>query len=238
MKPPILYERDIERRAEEVLTAYEHRTGKPIQPPVPIEKVALQVLDLPLEWDPLPLLAGGRAAVSKLRQPRFGIPATIVLNADLAETMFRECPGLEQTAVGHECGHGAFHLDRGRVHQLDLGFDTEGDFVSDAASLDNPLDEVIGRRGPVADDWWREWQAHTFMRFVLMPRRLLLPQLAEGGYRNWRGRNGLYDLRDCFGVTISALTVHLAKLRIARVDKEGHIHDLAPLARGQGVFGA
>jgi len=238
MKPPILSETDIEQRALDILAAYEQRTGKTIVLPVPIEKVSLQVLDLPVEYDVLPALPGDRAIVSKLRQPRFGLPATIVLNSDLTETLFSESPGLENTAIAHEAGHGLFHLDRGRVQQLDLGFGTGDDFVSDAVNLDDPFTEVLGRRGPVGDDWWREWQAHTFMRYVLMPRRLLLPLIAEGGYRSWRGRNGLYELRDRCGVTISALIVHLHKLGIARVDQDRRIHDLASLAQGQYAFRA
>jgi len=237
MKVPILSAKQIERQTEEILDGYTQQTGKPVALPVPIEKVAHQVLDLAVEWAPLPALPG-RRAISKLTQPRFGEPARILLNVDLLETIFRDCPGLEQTAIAHESGHGVFHLDHGRQFQLDLGLGAADDFISDETSLTTKLAVALGMRGPVGDDSWREWQAHTFMRHILMPRRLLLPLLEGGGYLRWSGPGGLYELREQCGVTISALVVHLTKLGYIFVDDRSQIHDLSPLARGQRAFSA
>lgn len=245
MKPAYLSSDDIEARAEHLLAEYERRARRPLPYPVPIERIVNRVLDLPVLWAPIPA-CNGREIVSKITQPTLDSPSHIVLNEDLLPTKFRDCPGLEQTALAHEAGHAVFHIEHGRRQQLGLGLTVAEDdvaFASEAHGLTDGFAEavergVIAARGPIGDDWWREWQAHTFMRFVLMPQRLLLPVIAEGGYQSWSGRNGLYDLRQRFGVTISTLTVHLEKLRIARVDKEGKIHDLAPLAAGQRSLSA
>jgi hypothetical protein len=229
VKPPILSERDIEARAGEILGEYTRRTGKAIAVPVPIEKVLLQVLDIGVEWEPIPP-RGERQIVSKFVQPTRSVGPRIVLNKNLLDSTFAECPGLEQTAVAHETGHALFHLERGRPYQLDLALDLCDDFVSDAESFTSRLARALERVGPLGDDWWREWQAHTFMRYSLMPRVLLEPLLTDGSYRTWPG---LYSLRDRLNVTISALRVHLAKLGIVRVDSEGRIHDLTPHASGQ-----
>lgn len=237
MKPPFLSAAQIELKADEILAAYTEQTGKSITLPVPIEKVAHQVLDLAVEWASLPMLPG-REPVSKLVQPMLGVPARILLNEELLDSTFSTCPGLEQTAIAHEAGHGVYHLDRGRLYQLDLGLGSAGDFVSEQDSFTTKLAEALGRRGPVGDDWWREWQAHTFMRNILMPRRLLLPLLEGRRYLSWTGPGGLYDVREQCGVTISALVVHLEKLGYISVDDRRQIHDLNPLARGQCALSA
>lgn len=236
MKVPYLSEQQIEARANEVLAAYGRVSKAPVSLPVPIEKIAHAVLDLSVEWTPLASLPG-RQAVSKVVQPTLGVPAHIILNSDLLETTFRECPGLEQTAIGHEAGHGVFHLDRGRVHQLDLGLELGEEFVSDTASLTDKLGEMLGQFDPDGDAWWREWQAHTFMRYVLMPQWLLLPLLDDGGYERSTGRGGLYDLQARCKVTISALVVHLSKLGYISVNDRKEIHVLSPLAKGQLAMG-
>lgn len=224
MKPPILSERQIEERAGEMLAEYTHRTGKVVTIPVPVEKVLHQVLDIGVEWDPIPP-RGGRQIISKFVQPTCGVPARIVLNESLLDSTFAECPGLQRTAIAHETGHAAFHLEPSRLYQLDLEFDLSDGFVSDSDSLTSRLARALERVGPLGDDWWREWQAHTFMRYALMPHFLLQPLLGDGCYLTWRG---LYGLRERLDVTISALCVHLDKLGIARVDSERRIHDLTP----------
>lgn len=229
MKPPILSERDIEERARDVLYEFVECTGKALEAPVPIERVVDEVLDIPILWEPIPL-HGPLQIVSKLTQPTIDSPARITLNESLLQSTFRSFPGLDRTALAHEAGHAVFHLQTGLSQQLTLGFDLPATFVSQAEAFTDRLDDVLKHVGPQGDDWWREWQAHTFMRFILMPRSLLLPTLDEVDLRTWRG---MYDLRDRFGVTISALVVHLTRLKIVDVDAQKRIHDASPSARGQ-----
>jgi hypothetical protein len=239
VKLAYLSARDIEERAEQVLAEYARRSGRPIAHPIPIDRIVDQVFDLPVLWEEIPP-SRGKVHPSKLVQPSLGSPARIVLNEALLDSAFRQHPGLERTALAHEAGHAAFHLERSGGQQLGLGFSDPVErpsFESDLGDLTDGLDRALAMRGPVGDDWWREWQAHTFMRFVLMPRRLLLPLLEDGGYCRWIGNGGLYDLRNRFDVTISALVVHLAKLGYARVDDRRVIHDVTAQVSGQRALG-
>ena len=239
MKPAYLSAGDIEEHAEQVLAEYARRSGQPVACPIPIDRIVDRVFDLPVLWEAIPP-SRGMIHPSKLVQPSLGSPAHIVLNAALIASAFRDHPGLERTALAHEAGHAAFHLERGGTQQLGLGLSVPAvgaAFASNLGDLTDVFDLALAMRGPVGDDWWREWQAHTFMRFVLMPRRLLLPLLESGGYRRWTGSGGLYDLRDKFDVTITALVVHLAKLRYVRIDDRRVIHDVTSEAGGQHSLG-
>ncbi|CAN5220896.1 hypothetical protein BH23CHL1_BH23CHL1_16760 [soil metagenome] len=238
MKPPILSVNQIEERADEFLIEYTRITGNPIVLPVPIEKVILQVLDIPVEWEPIPTNET-RQIISKFVQPTITTPARIILNENLVTTKLDECPGLENTALAHEAGHAIFHNERSLSQQLALTLPLP------AASLDSDLNVFADRSqfaqalqalGPSGDDWWREWQAHTFMRFVLMPRRLLLPFIEEQGPQGPLTWPFLYRLRERLAVTISALVVHLEKLGIMRIIEGRVIRDLRLYRDEQSEF--
>lgn len=235
MKPAYLSTEHIEARANDFLAEYTRRTGKPVTLPVPIEKIVFQVFDIPIEWEPISA-RDGRAIVSKFVQPTLTTPARIILNEDLLATKFRECPGLEQTAMGHEAGHADLHCEPSRAQQLALmlplaspALDSEAADFADHSRFARALLQL----GPMGDDWWREWQAHTFMRFALMPPRLLLPLVEKQHSLTWPF---LFDLRAYCEVTISALVVHLEKLRILKVDERRKIHDLRVQRRGQAAL--
>lgn len=231
MKVPFLSEQEIADRAEQLLADYVRRTQQPIRLPVPIENIITQVLDIPVLWEPIPP-RDGREIISKITQPIFNQPSVITLNEDLKKTKFGTYPGLEQTALGHETGHAVFHIEQGLLHQLPLGLEiAPDDFISSTESLTGRLRAFMRQASSADDDWWREWQAHTFMRHVLMPRSLLSPLVDERELRTWPG---LYRLRDRLHVTISALVVHLEKLDIIRIDAEKRIYLQTPAARGQG----
>jgi hypothetical protein len=232
-RPPILSEEDIESHATELLAEYTRRTGEATQLPIPIELIIDHVLDIPIEWEPL-LSRDGQEIASKITEPCYGNPCRIVMNEDYLETKFREHPGLIETVMGHEAGHGRLHIEHGNVHQMMLPLTHNAVFTTKAESLTDCLGEALRRRGPVDDEWWREWQAHTFMRFALMPRKMLLAAMSETGYRTWPQ---LYALRERCNVTISALVVHLEKLRIIRVEG-GRIYDAATQPSLQRVLGS
>jgi len=232
-RPRALSVADVESHASELLAGYEHRTGNSVQLPMPIELIIEHALDIDIAWEPL-LLRDGHDIASKIEEPSYGMPCRIVMNEDYVPTKFQEHAGLIETAMAHEAGHCRLHIDHGQIHQMALAFPNTSVFTTRAESLTNGLSEAVRRRGPVGDDWWREWQAHTFMRFVLMPRALLLPAMAETGYRTWEQ---LYDLRARCTVTISALVVHLEKLEIIRIEGR-RIYDVAAQPSRQPVLGS
>lgn len=235
MKPAFLSERDIEQRAASVLSRYERRTGTVVQTPVPIDQIVDVTLDVPILWESIPAVRGSQPA-GKLVQPTLTQPACIVLNEDLLDTVFATTPGFERTTLAHEAGHAVLHCEPHRSQQLDLGLvldDQAREIVSTVADLESGLQRAIALRGPAGDDYWREWQAFTFMRYILMPRALVHPMLIGNRFLHWSGPDSLYDLRDRLGVTISALVVHLSKLGFIEVDDQRRIHDRRASAVGQ-----
>lgn len=235
MKLAFLTERDVEQRAASVLSQFERQTNTIVQAPVSIEQIVDVTLDVPILWEAIPDIRGSQPA-GKFVQPTLSKPACIVLNEDLLDTVFATIPGFERTTLAHEAGHAVLHSESHRSQQLDLGFALDKpvhEIVSMVADLESGLQRAIALRGPAGDDYWREWQAFTFMRHVLMPRALVHPMLIGDRFLHWSGPDGLYDLRDRLGVTISALVVHLSKLGLIEVDEHGQIHDCRASAVGQ-----
>jgi hypothetical protein len=235
MKPAFLSEQDIEQRAASVLRQYERQTGTVVQEPVPIDDIVDVTLDVPILWRSIPAVRGSQPA-GKFVQPTLGKPACIVLNEDLLDTVFAATPGFEHTTLAHEAGHAVLHREPHRSQQLDLGLvlvEPTREIVSTVSDLEGGLQRAIALRGPAGDDYWREWQAFTFMRYILMPRPLIQSLLIGNRFLNWSGPGSLYDLRDRFGVTISALVMHLSKLGFIEVDEHRRIHDRRASAVGQ-----
>ena len=216
MRPPVLSAAQIEAAADALLAAYARWRGQPVLPPVPVEHVLEAYLQLPLLYEPLPS-DGAYIIVSKITQPASGRPAEVTVNANLLDTLLAEHPGLERTALAHELGHHRFHLNQGQRHQLAFDchpvavFRARGDGLASRNTSDAPERH---RAMHPDDDWWREWQACTFARYLLLPRALLLPRVADLDLCAWPT---LYRLRDEFGVTISALRLHLEKLGYIRL---------------------
>ncbi len=244
MRRPILSTDQVEAAANEVLAVYAAELGTPVTAPVPVEEIA-DVLDLRVVWHPLPAF-GDDVKASRFNQPTLGQPAFISINENLRHTHFVQYPGLFRTALAHEIGHSRFHNEAWRGQQMFLVLpdsipataswaETTSKSLTDGQAMEQSLVERAAQlRGPIGDDWWREWQAHTFMRFLLMPRQLLYPILDRGSpsLLTWAG---LYSLRDQLDVTISALKVHLCKLDIIAVDGKGVIRPVRvarqPVAR-------
>ena len=235
MKPDFLSERDIEQRASSVLSRYARQTGTVVGVPVPIDQIVDVTLDVPILWESIPAVRGGQPA-GKFVQPTLTKPACIVLNEDLLGTMFATTPGFERTTLAHEAGHAVLHNESNRSQQLGLGLmldEPTHEIVSTVADLESGLQRAIELRGPVGDDYWREWQAFTFMRYILMPLPLIQSMLIGNRFLYWSGPDSLYELRDRLGVTISALVVHLSKLGLIDVDERRQIHDRRASAVGQ-----
>ena len=219
-KPPVLSTAQIEAAAEALLAAYARWRGRSVTLPVPIEHLIEAYLGLSLLYEAIPP-DGDRLIVSKISQPVGGQPAEITVNAALLGSLLAEHPGLEQTALAHEVGHHQLHLASRRRLPLALDRGPARTYHLPAAALPGSAAAVERHRASRFDDaWWTEWQAHTFARFLLMPRGLLAPRLANLDLCHWPT---LYRLRDLCGVTISALRVHLEKLGYLRLTADGRL---------------
>ena len=86
-----------------------------------------------------------------------------------------------------------------------------GSTASSDACTDNP--------GPGGDP--KERQAHQFMGFLLMPSHLLRETIRDVDLLSWQN---LYELRDLFQVTITVLTVRLARLNLLYISDDRKLY--------------
>jgi hypothetical protein len=205
---------ELESRASELLRRYTLRWGRALTPPIPVDKVIEQALEIPIVWEPIPDQAG-RPVLAKLVIKRSGLK--ILVNEDKLD-FFEQHSGVEAYSLAHEAGHFVFHVDKASL-QTEL-------------LADDQQREIVLCRGPVDDEGKRrERQAERFAAFLLMPRDLLQQACASANVYEWRA---LYQLRDQFGVSITALTNRLKDLRLITITADGHIRPYQdPTTAGQ-----
>lgn len=198
----------IEMRANEVIVKYEERYGL-ISAPVPVERMAEDVLDLIIEWNKIPertseiIFAGLNPAQRK-----------VVFNE--RRKAYYDDGGLYNTVLAHEIGHWVLHVDAS-----DLGLQAPLPGTGMASEF------VYRKSGPNKPI---EWQAHTFMGYLVLPHRLLRQFIMTEDLCDW---NSLYHLRDKFDVTISALTMRLKKMGLIYIDDDKNIYQGEASYRGQ-----
>ena len=198
MTPKFLSDTLLEDMAARLLHRYETAYGSVSSPPVPVERILEDVLDLNILWDDIP------------EPPRQSILAeldssskTVTLN-ESRRALITETPGLYYTILAHEAGHWEVHVDQGLLAQPPLP-----NFERDFSCL-------YRSSGPGQDP--REVQAHRFMGFLLMPSHIMLGAAREVDLLSWPV---LYELRDRFQVTITALKVRLEILGLLYVTEDG-----------------
>ena len=75
---PFLSNESLERRAMDLLIAYQHKTQRPLRPPIVAEKVVQRVYDLNIVWEPVV-----RLPVVKFRTPLAVVVAPRLTPAEL-----------------------------------------------------------------------------------------------------------------------------------------------------------
>ncbi len=207
------------------LAEYERKTGRKVEPPVPVESLAEVLFDLRMTYEPFDVL------------PDFFVPAafcpeskTVVVNERHREVFTRK-PGLERFSVGHEVGHwDLFEKDK----------DTRTGFLFGHTAADSRVDYRTPSGVPVKfiKGLWTNDGKHEVLSFLqrtcdapdvasavnryagalLMPKYLLLPIV--NGIDATRLSN-LYRVAEQFAVTISALTMRLRRLGHTHVTEDG-----------------
>ncbi len=149
MTTKFLSDAQLEGMASHLLGRYESLYGAVSRPPVPVERILEDVLDLNILWDKV----SERPGQSILAELDSSLK-TVVFN-ESRRTLIAETPGLYHTILAHEAGHWEAHVDHALLAQSPLpGFE--------------PYMKCLYRgSGPGQDP--RELQAHRFMGFLLMP---------------------------------------------------------------------
>ena len=191
---------EIEASAMHILQRYGQQRHLILVPPVPIEEIIEYTIDMPLIWDAIPDHEG-MPVLAKLEargQPRPEI--AIIMNED-KQVFFAQHEGVEQFSQAHELGHYVLHIDHAKLHTL---------LLLDAAEQSTVLCRADG--GKQRDR--KEWQAERFAAYLLMPQDLVQSACAGIDLCRWPS---LYQLKERFHVTISALTRRLTELRLITI---------------------
>ena len=209
MKTSYLPAKEIERRANELIGKYEERYGL-ISAPVPVERIAENLVDLVLEWNKIPENTGEIifAGLSPLQKK-------VIFN-ERRKNFYNHTDGLYNTVLAHEVGHWVLHVDA-----ADLGLQP---MLPETGIASKFVYRSTGPNKPI------EWQAHTFMGYLLMPYRLLRNYIETEDLCDW---SSLYYLRDKFDVTISALVIRLKKMRLIYIDDDKRIYPSEAVSKGQ-----
>ena len=200
--------------AGRVLRRYQSRCGAVSRPPVPVERILEDVLDLSILWDEIPELPGQSILAALDSSSK-----TVIFN-ESRRTLITDTPGLYYTVLAHEAGHWEVHVDHGLLTQLPL------------PNFEREFSCLYRSSGPGQD--LREVQAHRFMGFLLMPSDVLLEAVRDVDLISWPV---LYKLRDRFKVTITALKVRLERLGLLYVTEDGNLYPSRQEYEGQIRFG-
>ena len=199
---------ELEKLADDLLDIYQRQSGFPLRPPIQADLVAESV-GLNILWEEIREEPGTTVCAEIRPDERL-----IVVN-ERRRSLLESNLGFYNTTVAHELGHWWLHIDHAALNHEKL--------VGYVRSFAPPRTQD-GR------DRRDERNAHEFMGHLLMPRSLLLPRVDDMNLYNWRS---LYQLRDEFGVTITAMKVRLETLGLAYVDSDGRFHRSRQEAEGQ-----
>ena len=210
MTTAFLSDAKLENRAARLLGRHESLYGKVPCPPVPVEDIMEDVLDLSILWDTIQE-EPGQSILAEL-DPSY---RRVVFNESRRDLII-ETPGLYQTILGHETGHWEVHVDVGMFGQMSL------------SGLEPSVNCLYRTSGPSQTP--QEIQAHRFMGFLLMPSHLLFEAIKDAELFSW---HGLYRLRDEFQVTITALKIRLERLGLLYIAKDGLLYPSRQEYEGQ-----
>jgi len=189
----------IAKRADEMLARYEAKIGATLFLPIPIERIAEDLIDLQILWQSLPdkddntVLAG--------LSPR----KKLVVFNETRLPLFEKTPGLYRTVLAHEIGHWELHSEKDASSQICI------------PGMVEPLQFIFYSESKS----WDEKNAHLFMSHLLVPEALLNPLIRNVQVFDWPL---LYRLRDTFQVTISAIRIRLERKGLLYVDGDGKIY--------------
>ena len=210
MTNSFLSEAKLEGMASQLLARYEGQHGPIDYPPVPVESILEDVLDLSILWDTVPEKPSQSILAGLDPNNR-----TVVFN-ETRLALIDETPGLYNTVLAHEAGHWEAHVDPALLDQAPL------------PQFEREFGCLYRESGPGGD--FKERQANQFMGFLLMPTHLLREAIRDVDLLSWQS---LYALRDLFQVTITALTVRLTRLNLLYVSDDKRLYPSRQVYDGQ-----
>jgi tetratricopeptide (TPR) repeat protein len=208
IKSQVSYLSDVELEilADSLLERYQREIEPIFGPPVPVEKIADFLLELNIEWLDIP--DTDKEPILAYLHPN---SRTIRFNERRLD-YFEQYPGVYEYTLAHEIGHYQLHV-----------------LAEDGFEANSWPDQVYVYRHRQADKDRREWQAERFASYLLMPASLLVPAIERVNLQHWPD---LYQLRDRFSVSITALRIRLETLGYLHVAPNGRIYPNQSAAAG------
>lgn len=162
IKVPWLHEEEIEAQAMDVLRQYSGRFGLTLRPPIPVDDLPEELLQVRLEYDDLRKMVGRDDVLGAIWFDK----REIYIDQSLDPTDHPRRRPRYRFTVAHEIGHWVLHrrvvLDRAaQLTFLDFLFEDE-------LPEKSILCREANAREPV------EWQADRFASYLLMPTELVL----------------------------------------------------------------
>ncbi|MDP6115435.1 MAG: hypothetical protein QGF00_21090 [Planctomycetota bacterium] len=234
----IIRNETIENLAHRRLMELQKVTGRPLEPPIPIDVLAERVLGLDFLWEEIEELPGETILGGLIPGKRL-----IILNEKHQE-LFAEKPGLERSTKGHEMGHWDLFIDKIALNHPSL-FDEDGGPASYRSSTEGTV-EMIGflEKSPEgralldkiqarADEPDESRAVNRYAAAISMPEMLLYDEAMKIDRTKWPN---LYDLAERFEVTITALTVRLKQLNLLHIGEDKTLYESEDAAIGQMTF--
>jgi hypothetical protein len=182
----------IDGKAERLLYEYGQAFGPVVSPPVPARKIVEAHLDLAIDWCTVPETDGERILAC------LSPDDDAVRFNETHRGFFEEYFGTETFTLAHEAGHWLLHVQ-------------ETDAVQMALLDDAPRKEFLCRaQRPGSIDRF-EFQADRFAAALVMPEVMVRAYAAQVDLYRWPS---LYQMRDAFDVSITALGKRLEGLRL------------------------
>lgn len=190
----------IEGKANRLLYSYEGAFTKIQNPPIPIDRIVEQFLDLIYDWDDIPDEEDGRVLGCLIPKSK-----KILMNSRHLD-YFASYGGTEAYTKAHEVGHWIMHVAKETdSYQPMLPGIKEGESYLCRDGKSNP----------------REIQAEKFAAYLLMPRHLIMQEVNGHDLTKWPR---LYALKDLFGVSITAMKHRLVEMGLIYVVDKNIFH--------------
>lgn len=164
--------------------------------PLPIDEIIEFHFGLDVEWIDLSAISTGNTVLAAI------CCADKKIYMNLAyESTFTQNPGLLNFTLGHELGHWQYHVPQDKLClTLDFGIKKQKTYLCRM----NHRDRI-------------ELQADRFSAALLMPKKLIEKSFLEIPEYQRYCWSTLYNLKDTFGVSISALVNRLSGLHLLYV---------------------
>jgi hypothetical protein len=209
----------IEEITAKRIREYESKVGKPVNFPIPIEKIVEQVLGLIFDWDVIEEQPGEQILGGLVVEER-----KILLN-EKHVSLFEAKPGLERSTIGHEAGHWDIDIDRTTLnHPSFPGLPTQSSMIHRHTKNSEWLVKILNLA--FGDErYYRVYEKLTegqdspevrsavdrYQSALLMPKWLVIEAEGHYDFTKWPD---LYSLAQQAQVNISNLTIRLQRLNL------------------------